>query len=321
MENFDLKKLFLEDGNTRVDSMKTWMDDVLSHTLQVLPVDSIEVDPEQVRDHIDDSELLELAESIKRYGLLQPVVVYKVGLRYRLLAGFRRFRAIKNILGEKLIRAYVIPHNLVIEKGKEILQYIENVQRVGLTIAEEAKVIGGRFKALYTERSYESIFGELKDFLKDNFYLWNFERVDDRIKELVTIVKSEFNITQNKLVVLLYLWCQDDEIRKYLSTLRNVGLSHYTELLRYGIYGEELLEIAKMIEEKNLSVRELKALLKLKKQKSQRETLSIEDKIFSDLNRYVSKLFKSKAIKDNSELRNKIADYLIDLANRIRGGY
>ncbi len=319
MENYDLKKLFLEDGNIRFDSMKTWMDDVLSHTLQVLPVDSIDVDEEQVRDHIDDSELMELAESIKKYGLLQPVVVYKVGLRYKLLAGFRRFKAIKNILGEKLVRAYVIPHNLVIEKGKEILQYIENVQRVDLTIAEEAKVVGLRFKTLYLERSLQSVFGDIKEFLRDNFYLWNFERIDDRIKEIVTIVKSEFNLTQNRLVVLLYLWSQPEEVRKYLATRRNVNLSHYTELLRYGIYGEELVEMARLIEEKGLSVRELKALLRLKKQKRQSEEAQLmEEKIFLNLDKYFGKLVKNKTLRENKEMRLKIADYLVELAKKLR---
>lgn len=319
MENYDLKKLFSE-TSTRTDSFKTWMDDILSHTLQVLPVDSIEVDEEQVRDYIDEADLVELAESIRKYGLLQPVVVYRVGLKYRLLAGFRRYKAVKNILGEKLIRAYVIPQELVVEKGKEILQYIENIQRVGLTISEEAKVIGNRFKALYCERGLEDSFGDVVDFLRDNFYLWNFERVDERVKEIATVVKNEFNISQNKLVVSLYLWSQPEDVRKTLSSYRFLGVSHYTELLRFGVYGDELLEYAKLIEERNLSVRELKALLKLKKVKRDtKKDLAPEQRIFDSLSRFISRITTNKAIKNNPEVRRRIADYLIEIALRLKG--
>ena len=51
--------------------------------------------PNQPREHFDEKQLRELAASIKKHGVLQPVVVRRAGARYQLVVGERRFRASK----------------------------------------------------------------------------------------------------------------------------------------------------------------------------------------------------------------------------------
>src|SRR5207253_1620801 len=58
-----------------------------------LNVYEIDTNPYQPRTVFDDAELAELAESIKAHGLMQPVVVRRVGDRFQLIAGERRWRA------------------------------------------------------------------------------------------------------------------------------------------------------------------------------------------------------------------------------------
>ncbi len=110
-----------------------------------IEVDKINPNPEQPREHFDEEELKALSESIKRVGMLQPVIVRKSGTSYTIVAGERRLRATK-LAGLKKIKT------VVIETGEiENLTYalIENIQRSNLDPIEEAKayqVLVDRFK-------------------------------------------------------------------------------------------------------------------------------------------------------------------------------
>ena len=63
--------------------------------LRYIKISSIVPDPEQPRRDFDDDALNELSESIKKHGILQPVVVRPHGDGYMIVAGERRFRASK----------------------------------------------------------------------------------------------------------------------------------------------------------------------------------------------------------------------------------
>src|SRR5713226_8685444 len=63
--------------------------------LQDLPIEALAANPTQPRKAVDDSSLQDLAESLRRSGVLQPVVVRRVGDRYQLIVGERRWRAAK----------------------------------------------------------------------------------------------------------------------------------------------------------------------------------------------------------------------------------
>src|SRR5205809_7831635 len=98
-------------------------------------VHEIVPNPEQPRRHFDDEALDQLADSIRRHGLLQPLVVRHIAGRYELIAGERRLRAATRA---GLARVPVIVREARAEDRLE-LALIENVQRENLTALEEAE--------------------------------------------------------------------------------------------------------------------------------------------------------------------------------------
>ena len=95
----------------------------------------IEPNGEQPRKDFNQESLEELAESIKRYGVLQPLLVQKKGDLYQIIAGERRWRAAK-IAGLKEVP--VVIREYTKQQSMEIA-LIENVQREDLNPIEEAK--------------------------------------------------------------------------------------------------------------------------------------------------------------------------------------
>ncbi|WP_296112697.1 ParB/RepB/Spo0J family partition protein [uncultured Anaerococcus sp.] len=99
-----------------------------------LPVDLIRPRKGQPRKDFDEKSLEDLANSIKEYGLLNPITVTKVDNHYEILAGERRFRA-SRLNGSKTIEAIIKTFD---NQDVEILSLIENVQREDLSAIEEA---------------------------------------------------------------------------------------------------------------------------------------------------------------------------------------
>lgn len=100
-----------------------------------LPICNIVPNPNQPRTHFNESELEELSESIRENGVLQPLLVRKVGKTYQIIAGERRYQASK-IAG--LEEVPVIIKDVDDQKVME-LALIENLQRSDLNPIEEAK--------------------------------------------------------------------------------------------------------------------------------------------------------------------------------------
>lgn len=113
----------------------------LTHTLDEkvselrnLSIDSITADPDQPRRSFDVDALNELAESVREHGVLQPIIVTKVGDGYQIVAGERRFRASK-IAGLTAIPALV---RTMSNQNKLEISLIENLQRRDLNTIEAA---------------------------------------------------------------------------------------------------------------------------------------------------------------------------------------
>lgn len=111
--------------------------DVVQDGEQVLlvPVSEVVASPFQPRRRFDDEQIAELAESIRESGLIQPLVVRRVGDKYELIAGERRLRAVTR-LGQTEVR--VVVHEATDREVAE-LTLIENLQRADLTPLEEAE--------------------------------------------------------------------------------------------------------------------------------------------------------------------------------------
>ena len=99
-----------------------------------VPVESLEPNPYQPRSPLDPEALTALAASIRESGIVQPILVRRVGPRFQIIAGERRWRAAQR-LGLATVRVTVrdVPDDRLLE-----LALVENIQRQELTPLEEA---------------------------------------------------------------------------------------------------------------------------------------------------------------------------------------
>ncbi len=109
----------------------------------IVDINDIEPNRNQPRKNFDDESLIELSESIKEHGLIQPILVVNRGTFYEIVAGERRWRASK-LAGLKKVP--VIIRDFTEQEIVEIA-LIENIQRTDLTPIEEALA----YKRLMTE--------------------------------------------------------------------------------------------------------------------------------------------------------------------------
>jgi ParB family chromosome partitioning protein len=100
-------------------------------------IDRLEPNHFQPRGDIDETRLQELAQSIRANGIIQPIVVRKVGDRFQIIAGERRWRAAK-VAG--LLRVPVIVRDVAAGNERSLLEMalIENIQRQDLNPIDEA---------------------------------------------------------------------------------------------------------------------------------------------------------------------------------------
>ncbi len=129
-----LSALIIPTGRS-IKQFSTGGDNLSSEKVWQIPISKIEANSEQPRKHFDPDELAELSESIKKHGILQPVIVAeKSDGGYELITGERRLRA------SKLAGLATVPALIKTFAAQEKLEValIENVQRADLNAIEEA---------------------------------------------------------------------------------------------------------------------------------------------------------------------------------------
>lgn len=191
---------------------------------QTLKLNLIEPNSEQPRKNFDEESLQELADSIKQYGILQPLIVQKKGNHYEIIAGERRWRAAK-LAGitdvPVLIREYDKQQTMEIA-------LIENVQRADLNPIEEAQA----FQQLIQE-----------------FHLTQ-EEIANRVS------KNRATITNSMRLLKLDIRVQD------MLADGKISSGHARALL--GLEeGERQYQVAVKITEEKLSVRDVEKLVKM----------------------------------------------------------
>lgn len=99
-----------------------------------LPLGSLVPNRAQPRTHFDEAALAELAESLKQHGMVQPIVVRKVGQQFEIIAGERRWRAAR-LAGIAMVPVVIkeVPDDRLLE-----FALVENIQRQELNPIEEA---------------------------------------------------------------------------------------------------------------------------------------------------------------------------------------
>jgi len=150
-----------------------------SLVVQEIALDFID-ETTNVRKEYNEAAIVELAESIREHGLLNPVQVEQTGSRYRLISGYRRLRAHK-YLNRETIKAIIVETK---DKNLKALQLIENIQREdlsphelelavddlhteGLTYEEIAKILKKSKSWISTIRSAKQIREDNKTLLEE----------------------------------------------------------------------------------------------------------------------------------------------------------
>lgn len=105
-----------------------------SRTVTILNLEDILPNRFQPRIRFDEQAITDLSESIKEHGVIQPIIVRRIGDKYEIIAGERRYKA-SVMAGKKTIPAITVDLN---DKDSSEVALIENVQRQDLTPIEEA---------------------------------------------------------------------------------------------------------------------------------------------------------------------------------------
>lgn len=245
--------------------------------IEEISIDMIRSNPYQPRKKFDDESLSELADSIKTYGILQPIVVIydeeSVDGGYILIAGERRLRACKK-LGFELIKAYV--GKFPLSKLRE-LALIENLQRENLNPIELAL-------------SYDAI-------------IKHYGITQEELSKFVS--KSRTQITNTLRLLTL-----SDETRDLI--LKGVLSQGHAKVI-VGLSENDEKKVVKSVIGQKLSVKETESLiraLKNNKPKEKKHT-KVDEKYSADIDKLVS-IFDNNKIHYNIK-SNKIEISLDDI--------
>jgi len=139
-------------------------------TIVNVPIDEIRPNPYQPRKTFDDGALKTLANSIKVYGVAQPILVRKVDFHYELVAGERRYRA-SLMAGQKTIPSVI--RELTDQESVE-LALIENLEREDLNAMEIAKGFDQLVKDFsFTHQTLSKMFGKSRSSVTNTLRLLN----------------------------------------------------------------------------------------------------------------------------------------------------
>lgn len=243
-------------------------------TVSELDIDMIEPNRKQPRKYFDPAALEELAESLKTYGMIQPVVVKKNENFYELIAGERRWRAAK-IAGLRKIPVVIKTW----EEGEAFeAALVENLQREDLNPIEEAE-------------SYQR--------LQEEFQLSQ-EKIAERVGKSRSAIANSMRLLQ-----------LDSRVRNFVTENKLSG-GHARTLL--GILdGDAQFELAEHVIEEGLSVRALEALVKKEQQKLEKaerpilsETDTVEDVLYRNIEEELKDIFATKVKLSRKKNKGKI---------------
>jgi len=164
--------------------------DVIIH----IRLDDLQPNEYQPRKHFDDNSLYELSDSIKRSGVIQPIIAYEINDgKYNIIAGERRFRA------SKMAGLDSIPAIVKKATEEELLEWamIENIQREDLGVIEEAEgylVLMERFK--YTQEELSKILGKSRPHIAN---ILRMNKLPESVKDLVR--NKRLSMGQAKVLV------------------------------------------------------------------------------------------------------------------------
>ena len=249
----------------------------------MLKITEVEPSREQPRKNFNEDALLELADSIKQFGIIQPLIVQKQDDYYEIIAGERRWRAAK-LAGLKEVP--VIIKNYTEQERVEIA-LIENIQREDLNPIEEALA----FRRLLTE----------------------FELKQDELAERVS--NSRTAVTNSMRLLKL------DERVQQMVVDEKISTGHARALLAVEDKEQQYTLANKIFDEK-LSVRETERLMKnFQKEKENKKSQKTENEfIYKGIEEKIKMILGTKVTvnhKKNNKGRIEIEYYSNEELERI----
>ena len=250
-------------------------DDDLKSGAQMMKINDVEPNRDQPRKKFEEDALLELSDSIKQFGIIQPLIVQKRKDYYEIIAGERRWRAAK-MAGLKEVPVIVKEYT---EQEIVEISLIENIQRENLNPIEEAVA----FKKLLEE----------------------FNLKQDEVAERVS--KSRTAVTNSMRLLKL-----DDRVQQMIVD-DMISTGHARALLAID-EKEQQYELANRIFDEKLSVRETEKLVKdIKNPKKQTEKKKPENSfVYDDLANKMKEIMGTKvsiSSKGNGQGRIEIEYY------------
>ena len=259
----------LENTKTDITTKKTGNAAPIAGSVNLIHISAIEVNPFQPRTHFDADALLELSESIKQHGIIQPITVRKMGYdNYQLISGERRFRA------SQLAGLTEVPVYIRIANDQTMLEMalVEKIQREDLDAIEVAI----SYKRLIDECNLTQ------------------EQLADKV------AKQRSTITNYLRLLKL-----PAEIQKGIRD-KEISMGHARALISIENEDLQLALFAKIMEE-NLSVRDVEMLARGEKIKTQvpktkiPAVVTLEDKkIIENLHKALALTVELKRKKDGS---------------------
>lgn len=167
-------------SNNIIEEVEEKLDqiDVNNGNIQKLKVIDIEPNRSQPRRVFDEESIEELAESVKEYGLLQPIIVSKKDKYYEIIAGERRWRACKKA-GLTEIPAIIREDN---ERRNKEIALIENIQREDLNPIEKALGIKNLMEEYgLTQQEVSEVLGKARSSIANSVRILN---LDERVIQL-----------------------------------------------------------------------------------------------------------------------------------------
>lgn len=230
-------------------------------------INMVEPNRNQPRKSFDEDALVELSDSIKQYGIIQPLVVQKKDDYYEIIAGERRWRAAKQA-GLKEVPVIIKDYS---EQEVVEIALIENIQREDLNPIEEAMA----YKRLLTE----------------------FNLKQDQVAERVS--KSRTAVTNSMRLLKL-----SDEVQQML--IENLITSGHARALLAIEDKKQQIQLATKIMDEKLSVRETEKLIKsILNPKQKKEKEEIENKfIYEDIENKIKEIVGTK-VKVNHKSNGK----------------
>ncbi|ADR19981.1 ParB/RepB/Spo0J family partition protein [Calditerrivibrio nitroreducens] len=284
--------------------------DLYQTNMVKVPIDKIVAD-EQIRKKFDEKGIEELAESIKKYGLINPILVElddKTQM-FKIIAGERRYLACKK-LGINKITVHVLGSRS--ENEKKIMQFEENVRREDLTLYEKSTAIFELMQDFLAEKVGidKSIDNILSELIKINDGKSSLNLKVATIKE---DIEKYFGMSLMSIIYLLYPLSFNIDHIKYMHEA-NIPITIFLLFISVKNDKEFIEECLDKYLEGKINAEKIKRLVSGKKDTNQKTEVKKRIRILQNIKTAVNNFEKLKRtledeniiIREKDKVRNEI---------------